>query len=181
MVVFRQLANEDWRRLRDIRLNALRESPDYFLSEYSKEQEFSAERWRAEFSRGEWTIGSIDGQDVCLLGVTREEHTPPSECWLEYMWVDPAYRSRGIAFILVAHALNRLFQNGVKLIRLWVLDGNNRAVSLYKSLRFEFNGTEEPLDDFGKPGRREQQMDLALTQEILDEARRRPVPALAAS
>lgn len=169
---FQRLAKEDWRRLRDIRLIALRESPDTFLSTYNKERKFSGGRWRAEFDRGVWTIGSIDGRGVCLLGATAEADTPPSARWLEYMWVDPDYRGQGIASRLVCHALDHLYETGVREVRLWVLDGNNRAASLYKNLGFEFNGKREPLK--AKPGRSEEQMDLVLTQQVLHEARQFP-------
>lgn len=54
-------------------------------------------------------------------------------------------------------------------MRLWVLDGNDPAVNLYRSLNFRFNMLRQPLQD--KPGRIEEHMDLELTQEILDEVR----------
>jgi ribosomal protein S18 acetylase RimI-like enzyme len=177
MVVFQRLAAKDWRRLRDVRLIALQESPECFLSTHKKELEYREKRWQAEFNRGEWTIGSIDGADVCLLGVTREEQTPQDERYLEYMWVDPRQRGAGIAFRLVTHELIRLYEAHVRLVRLWVLNGNNPAVSLYKSLSFDFNGMDQPLKD--RPWRKEEQMDLLLTQELLGEACRRQHPVTA--
>jgi len=180
MVDFQQLADTEWLRLKIIRLKALRESPDFFLSTYEKERAYDDKKWQSEFGRGEWTVGSIDGRDVCLLGVT-EAGIPPNNHCLEYMWVAPGYRRQGIGFELVIGAMERLFRSGTSLVHLWVLDGNNGAVSVYKSLRFEFNGVEQRLDNYGKPGRTEQQMDLVLTQEILDEARQHSYPAAAPS
>ena len=174
MVDFQQLADTEWLRLKLIRLKALLDSPDFFLSTYGKEREYDDKKWQSEFSRGEWTVGSVDGNDVCLLGVTEAGIAPNNHC-LEYMWVDPGYRHQGIGFELVIGAMERLYRSGISLVHLWVLDGNNRAVSVYKSLRFEFNGREQPLDAYDRPGRTEQQMDLVLTQEILDEARQHRV------
>ena len=179
MVVFQRLAKEDWRRLRDIRLIALRESPDNFLSTHTKERKFSAERWQAEFDRGAWTIGSIDGEDVCLLGATREAQTPGGERYLEYMWVHPGYRRQGIAGQLVRQELNQLREDGCKLVRLWVLDGNDPAVSLYKTLNFKFNHFRQALE--AKPERFEEQMDLELIQENLGNAGQRHLTSLTAS
>jgi len=70
---------------------------------------------------------------------------------------------------LVGQELSQLHQAGFKLVRLWVLDGNDPAVNLYRSLNFRFNMLRQPLQD--KPGRIEEHMDLELTQEILDEVR----------
>jgi GNAT superfamily N-acetyltransferase len=180
MEAFQRLADEnEWRRLRDIRLIALQESPDFFLSTYEKELGFAEQRWRAEFVRGVWTIGCIDGHDVCLLGTTREEDTPPNECWLEYMWVHAGYRRQGIAGQLVRQELNRLRADGFKLARLWVLDGNDPATDLYKSLNFRFNGTSQALQ--AKPGRFEIQMELELIQENLGSPRERRLTAFASS
>ncbi|HET7014226.1 MAG TPA: GNAT family N-acetyltransferase [Streptosporangiaceae bacterium] len=149
------------------------------MSTYKKEREYDDKRWQSEFSRGEWTVGSVDGQDVCLLGVTEAGIAPNNHC-LEYMWVDPEYRHQGIGFELVIGAMERLYRSGIQLVHLWILDGNNRAAELYKRLRFEFNTVEQLLDNYGRPGRKELQMDLVLTQEILDEARQNAPHAHAA-
>jgi hypothetical protein len=76
-----------------MRLAALHESPGSFLSSYSEEFAYEEQEWRAEFVRGEWTIEIRNDTPIALVGVTREQGTPPDKCYLEYMWVSPGFRS----------------------------------------------------------------------------------------
>jgi hypothetical protein len=48
----RLLAPDEWVELRNIRLAALRESRQAFLSNYQREIVYDPDRWRAEFGRG---------------------------------------------------------------------------------------------------------------------------------
>src|SRR2546423_10877743 len=54
------LTKNEWRRLRDIRLTALRQSPRSFLATYGDEKTYGRKRWRSEFERGEWSIVLAD-------------------------------------------------------------------------------------------------------------------------
>src|SRR5271169_663344 len=91
----------EWVILREMRLAALRESPGVFLSSYSDESAYEEQKWRAEFGRGEWTIEIRNDKAIALVGVTREQSMPPDECYLEYMWVSPSFRHRGVATDLI--------------------------------------------------------------------------------
>ena len=88
------------------------------------EQEYREDEWRAEFSRGEWTVADQQGAPVGLLGTTRDRNIPPDERYLEYLWVLPEFRRRGVASILINEAVQRLRQDRVSTLWLWVLDGN---------------------------------------------------------
>ena len=68
--------------LRDIRLSALAESPHAFLATYEREKAYSEDQWRAEFTRGDWIVGFLDGRPAGLLGVTQDPHTPADACYL---------------------------------------------------------------------------------------------------
>jgi len=154
------LGPEEWPVLRDIRLRALRESPESFLSSYEREVSFGSERWRAEFARGEWSIGFIDTAPVGLLGTTRELDTPADQCYLEYMWVAPEFRRSGLAHSLLEVVLGRVRNNGVNTVFLWVLDGNTPAEQLYKSIGFVSTSQRQPLE--ADPARFEELMLLHL-------------------
>ena len=73
--------------LRDIRLAALYESPNAFPSTYEREKAYAEGKWRAEFTRGDWNAGFVDGRAAGLLGVTQEPDTPADACYLEYLRV----------------------------------------------------------------------------------------------
>lgn len=156
------LAQDEWLTLRDVRLSALRESPEAFLSTYTQERTYGDSRWQAEFARGEWWVGHVRDEAVSLLGVTREPHTPSPEYYLEYMWVASGHRRSGIALQMLNVVLGHLRASGARTINLWVLDGNEAARSLYKRVGFVSCNHSQPLP--GQPGRREELMQLDLSE-----------------
>jgi ribosomal protein S18 acetylase RimI-like enzyme len=149
---------EQWPALRDIRLTALSESPDSFLSTFEREMSYQEEQWRAEFVRGDWSIGVRNQEAVTLLGATREADTPQEQCFLEYMWVAPRFRRSGFALHTLRVVLARLRTSGVRTVLLWVLNGNKPAEELYKSVGFESANVSQPLPD--APERTEELMRL---------------------
>lgn len=151
---------DEWTELRDIRLSALQESPCSFLSTYELEKDYGEERWRAEFTRGDWNIGTIEGRPASLLGATREPDMPHHECYLESLWVSPAYRRRGVALKMVTTVIERLQTYGVRTAFLWVIDGNEIAMTLYKQLGFVSSNYRELLD--AHSGRGEERLHLNL-------------------
>jgi GNAT superfamily N-acetyltransferase len=154
------LREEEWRKLRDVRLAALSESPDMFLSTFARESVFSEQQWRAEFARGKWIVKVSDGRAIGLLGVTREQATPQDRHYLEYMWVSPEFRRSGITADLFKVALECLRDKGIPAVWLWVLDGNDVARRLYLKRGFASTGIKQPLPD--KPSRSEELLRLAL-------------------
>lgn len=154
------LTADQWEILRRVRLEALRQAPDSFLARYEDEEKFEEARWRAEFDRGQWSVGSYRRRRVSLLGSTREKHTPWSECFLEYLWVSPEWRYRGLGSSMLVHAIERLRKEGVRTAFLWVLDGNDTAVRLYRRVGFVSANHRQPLPD--RPGRSEELMRLDL-------------------
>lgn len=156
------LTSEDWLRLKEVRLFALQDSPDSFLSSYEREKDYSRDRWLAEFERGDWHVGTIGQRIVSFLGVTREPNMPSEECYLEYLWVSQDRRRIGIASHIVTVALERLGESGVTTAFLWVLNGNDAAVRLYLKLGFSSTGLRQPLAE--RPGRYEEQLRLDLAR-----------------
>src|SRR5437879_1189763 len=62
------LTGDEWFRLRDIRLSALKEHPQAFLSSFALQATYNEGQWRAEFSRGEWTVVVANDRTVGLIG-----------------------------------------------------------------------------------------------------------------
>ena len=148
--------------MQDMRLAALRESPRAFLSSYSKESAYEEQEWRAEFVRGEWTVEVRNDKAIALVGVTREQDTPPDECYLEYMWVRPGFRRHGVATDLIRNVLRRLLNGGFVTIWLWVLDGNEPARRLYEKCGFTSTGLRQ--HPHRSPSRNEELMRLIFRQ-----------------
>jgi ribosomal protein S18 acetylase RimI-like enzyme len=157
----KSLSSDEWLTLRDIRLSALRDSPDVFLSTHAVEVTFTEDKWRAEFNRGSWNVGYADGQPVSLIGITREPDTPMDQCYLEYIWVAPPFRHQGVAFAMLNEVLDQLKKSGVRTVFLWVLDGNDVAMRLYQRVGFTRNNHWQPLA--ARPGRSEERLRLELS------------------
>ena len=135
----RHLERDEWKVLRDARLNALSESPQSFLAEYNEynqEEKYGQEYWQAEFDRGDWIVGEIGDRNVCLTGVTWEFSVSADERYLEYVWVAPDFRQRGTALYMLTTIIGELRKSGVRTVFLWTLDVDNPARSLYKRLGF---------------------------------------------
>lgn len=160
MLEIRPLAPGEWLKLRKIRLAALLESPDTFLSTYEAERLLGDDHWRAEFGRGDWHVGFADGEPIGLLGVTRDASTPADACFLGYLWVAPEHRRRGVALRMIKVILDRLPADGVRTVFLWVLDGNDLAIRVYERAGFVRTNYSEALE--ARPGRTEELLQLDL-------------------
>lgn len=162
MLDIKVLTPNDWDVLRKIRLTALDEAPNMFLSTYRQEKEYDRSKWQSEFSRGEWYVGMVASRShdepVSVLGMTREPGTPIHQRFLEYLWVAPEFRRRGVAFTMIRLVLDQLRSVGVRTVFLWVLDGNDNAMRLYKRLGFVSCNKIHPLE--ARPGRSEELMQL---------------------
>jgi len=124
------------------------------------EKTYDETRWRVEFARGEWSIGLCADRPVSLLGVTHQMAPPQDEYCLEYLWVSPECRRSNVGARMLTAVLGRLRDSGVRTAFLWVLDGNDAAVRLYKRIGFVSTNYRQPLD--GRPGRSEEKMRLDL-------------------
>lgn len=135
------LDEDQWRTLQDLRLMALKESPRSFLSKYDIEVAYGEEKWRSEFSRGEWIIAGEEGKPPdALIGITRSDDIPPTDRYLEYLWISPEKRRSKLATGLIRAVLERLEASGVSMVWLWILDGNMQARGLYEKCGFITTG-----------------------------------------
>jgi ribosomal protein S18 acetylase RimI-like enzyme len=154
------LTEDEWSRLRDVRLTALGDSPKAFLHSHEDEAAYKEERWRQEFSRGEWNVMLADEEEVGLLGVTREPGMPRQECYLEYLWVAPLFRRSRAGSMLLRTVLDRLRDEGVHTVWLYILNGNEVAMRLYERFGFQRTNERQPLPDH--PAGSEERMKLRL-------------------
>jgi RimJ/RimL family protein N-acetyltransferase len=135
------LNENQWRTLRDVRLTALKESPQSFLSKYEIEVNFGERKWREEFSRGEWIIAGEEGKaPEALIGVVHGYDIPSTDRYLEYLWISPKMRRSRLATNLIKAVLRRLEASGTDVVWLWILDGNEPARQLYNKCGFTTTG-----------------------------------------
>lgn len=154
------LESDEWDTLRIVRLAALQDSPDNFLSTYDREKDYGPDEWKAEFKRGNWAVGTLGRNPVSLMGITREIHMPSHECNLEYIWVAREFRQQGIGADMLNAVLGDLRESGVRAAFLAVLDGNAVAMRLYERIGFVRTGPPVLLPN--RPGRSEELLRLDL-------------------
>jgi GNAT superfamily N-acetyltransferase len=111
------VAGPEWKRLKDIRLAALSDSPKAFLSDPDVERAQGDERWMTMCEASYWFVATVDGQVV------------------------------GLGSELIAHAEGEARRRGETSIGLWVFEGNENARRLYASRGYVSTGRTSTLPD----------------------------------
>jgi GNAT superfamily N-acetyltransferase len=144
VIEVRRALPDDWQTLRDVRLRALADSPSAFASTLAREEAFGEQDWRRRLEHGHCFLAWAAGRPVgCVSGFAEEEL--PAEHHLVAMWVEPAHRGTPAATELVEAVCRQARADGAVAVRLWVVDGNDRARRLYERLGFEATGERQPL------------------------------------
>lgn len=113
----------------------------------------------------EFVVALLDGRLVGLLGHLRDIWGVPDVWWLNWLYVDPAVRRRGIATRLLAETENRLRRKGCRKVYLDVgnEDTHAEAIAMYDRTGWVLEGRltdywrqGEDFLVFGKPLDREQ-------------------------
>jgi ribosomal protein S18 acetylase RimI-like enzyme len=156
MVMVRDITMDDWKLLRDVRLDALSEAPSAFGSTYAREATFTEEQWRDRISDRSVTFfgyadpgfvanpldpASTEGDPEGLAGVYVEDR----EAELVSMWVRPSARGQGVGQTLVRAAALWAQERGYPALYLWVTETNESARRLYERCGFAPTGDRQPL------------------------------------
>jgi ribosomal protein S18 acetylase RimI-like enzyme len=152
-VTVRVLAEDDWETYRQMRLAALKESPQAFVSTYDEELAYDEDFWRLRMRRSTRLLAARDDQSLGILSlgdalpVDDDSDLQPNERVGELfgMWVDPQGRGTGVAWRLVdAAAVEARVQRRTHLM-LWVAVDNGRAVAFYSSYGFRPSDSRRPV------------------------------------
>ena len=136
---------EQWRAYRDIRLAALKDSPDAFGSIFEDAILYSDAVWRERVQdinpNTDLPMTILEGAEFVALGWVRIEQPEVLTANLYSMWVAPKQRGRGYGRLLVAAAINWARHRGMQELALDVTCGNVEAEALYQSMGFRPVGT----------------------------------------
>jgi len=144
----RTLTEADAEAYRHIRLQALRDHPDAFGACYEDAAAMPIDQLRARIAGNEtdFILGAFDERSglVGTVGFKRETGIKVRHKGFVWgMYVDPAYRRRGLGRELLSELLARAArQPGLERVNLAAADGNTGAAGLYESLGFEVYGKE---------------------------------------
>lgn len=152
VISVRRIKANEWRKYRDLRLRALRDSPDAFGSTYEAEKTRKNEMWMTQIGAAASSgidcalfaekHGAACGLVWCKLSVT-----DPGAADIYQMWVDPAARGSGAGYALLDAAVTWAERTGARRVRLGVTDADSPAMRLYKSYGFRQTGETWPLRD----------------------------------
>ena len=145
------LGPDQWHRLREIRLNSLKDSPDAFGGTIEAESKMEKEDWEVKFATLDFLIVSTDQVDIAIMSVEVLNGDHGATCWIGGCWSDPRYRGQG--------ALRALFDflDEQTDLKNWGRQGlgvwadNEDAIAAYKAIGFSEAGEKKPSER--QPGR----------------------------
>jgi GNAT superfamily N-acetyltransferase len=149
MIEVRSARPDEWRRVRELRLRALADSPDAFGSTLERERTHEEAEWLRWISGWEGSVNRLlvadDGDE--WVGMAVGSRTGDEEvAHLYAMWVDPRSRRAGVGRGLVEEVLTWARLAGAK-VELGVTAMNRSAVVFYEHLGFTDTGARHPLRD----------------------------------
>jgi ribosomal protein S18 acetylase RimI-like enzyme len=125
--------------LRELRLQALTDAPDAFGSTIERERARTVDDWRRWISPGATFIVDTEDGPRGIVEAARDS-TDPSIVHLMAMWVHPALRARGAGDALVNDVIAWAHAEGARIVRLLVIEHNQRARRFYERLGFRPTG-----------------------------------------
>lgn len=144
------LRQDEWERLRSIRLRALKENPEAFGADFKEVESRSREEWLKDYNKEDYLVASIDGVDVGMLYIEVLNGDHGATCWIGGCWTDPAFRGNGVMRALFDYIDNHAQEKGWIRQGLGVWVDNLGAINAYKSLGFTFAGEKMPGSQEGK-------------------------------
>jgi GNAT superfamily N-acetyltransferase len=146
MVLVRQVDQEDWQALRDIRLAALLDAPEAFGSTYAEQAAFTEADWRGWITRSPKFFAYVpevsSSEPAGLAGGYQEA---PGVIELISMWVRPQARGHRVGEALVAAVADWGTSISAGTSHLWVTESNAPARRLYEHCGFTATGERQPL------------------------------------
>ena len=148
--MIRSATAADWEQLRELRLQALGDTPEAFGSTLAESLARTDDEWRARFTP---RAGGVDlvavgeaGEFVGMAsGFVTDES--PDVAYLVGMFVVPERRGEGIGRPLVAAVEAWAVELGVRRLELEVNPALVAAVRLYERCGFRPTGASRPLPD----------------------------------
>lgn len=159
----RVLTPDEWQEYREVRLRALRESPEAFVASAAEEEAFEDDRWKQRMERSRRILAlDEENQVVGVVSIGTGHRTNiPGAGELFGLWVAPARRGSGVARRLLEKAAKVGREVGLRQMVYWVGTDNGRAVAFASSFGFR------PTDDRREMRIRGVEEDEAESEEMM--------------
>ena len=148
----RRVGPGDWALVRELRLTALEDAPDFFWATYEDEVTKDERWWRDFVAFGTWFVAHEDEGPAGLAAAIPDDESgdgvdkSSQRVWgLISMWVAPAARGKGVGRALVDEVIAWARAEQMRALTLWVTEGNDGARRLYERCGFTPTGRTQPL------------------------------------
>ena len=143
-VLIQRMAEDDWERVRHVRLRAMTEDPDVFGSSLMREERFVESHWRMRLrSSPTWLAVDDDGAGKGMVTMLQEPGSPVDDRHVISLWVAPESRRSGVGWALLDAVRRAADADGARTVSLWLVDGNNPAGDLYVRAGFARTGERQ--------------------------------------
>lgn len=135
-LTIRVLSEAEWELYREMRLRALRESPDAFVATVAEEEAFSEQLWRDRMNRADRLLIEDGSTPVGIASVRMQEDLFDNAAELFGLWVSPDLRGEGLAAKLVTAAAKAAEGRRATQLVYWVGTDNVPAVAFASGYGF---------------------------------------------
>jgi ribosomal protein S18 acetylase RimI-like enzyme len=148
----RRIRADEWRAYRELRLEALRDSPLAFVEQYAESVARPDEFWQDRVERGAagaasclYVAGRDDGFVAKASGFVEADVTDHVSVHVVGVYTTPRMRGHGVSEAVVSAVIRWATEEArADRVRLFVTQANGRAAAFYRRLGFVFTGTIEP-------------------------------------
>ncbi len=151
----------DWMTYREMRLTALKESPEAFAATHTLEEAYEETLWRKRMRRATRLVALDDNAPVGILSIGRAHADFDDAAELFGLWVRPELRGAGVAKDLFNAASREAERSGARQLVYWVGTDNGRAVAFASGRGFRPSEQRRPMGG-GHQGEEEIAMILSL-------------------
>jgi len=142
----RVLQEDEWPSYRDVRLRALRESPEAFVASAEEEEAFEDSVWMTRMERSRRILAEDGDRVIGVVSVGTGHRTNiPGAGELFGLWVEPPRRGTGVARKLMEKAAAVGREVGLRQLVYWVGTDNGRAVAFASSFGFRPTDDRRPM------------------------------------
>lgn len=134
-----RLRSADWKRLKNIRLAALEDSPNAFASTLESNLGLSDLIWIENVIDLPTFVLANGALDDGMVRCAPDRQVP-TDVFVISMWVAPRARGKGIASMLMQAAIQWAQNSGYRRLHLDVADDNASAIALYEKFGFKPTG-----------------------------------------
>ena len=136
-----RIAPDSWERLRDLRLEALRESPEAFSNTFAQESLWTESVWRQSVGDVAYLVVSRDDQDLALVSIENLDGDYGATCWISGCWIRPDERGRGLLNVILEYIDEHSLEENWSVQGIGVLTHNTNAIAAYEHLGFKRKGS----------------------------------------